>query len=328
MNVLMIPLLLRSTVAFMPGQPWNDTDGNLVQAHGGGILSHNHVYYWYGENKSQGYNNKVGVSCYSSTDLAQWKDEGVVLVKGSFPEQFQDHGVCERPKVLFNAKTNKYVMWMHVDAHGYRVSEAGVAISDKATGPFHWLTSFRPVPSSTYRDMNLFLDDDGRAYAIYSGEENQTMHIVRLTNEFTAPAANLVEGHNWARVFVGKAREAPAPFKYKGRYFIVSSGCTGWAPNAADVAVADHILGPWKMLGNPCVGEGAATTFDSQSTCILPVPGKPGAFIYMGDRWNEKDLANSRYIWLPMTVDGDKVEIHNRDHWDFTIFNNLTGDAR
>jgi hypothetical protein len=237
-------------------------------------------------------------------------------------------GVCERPKVLFNPKTKKYIMWMHADANGYRVSEAGVAIAEQPTGPFRWAGSFRPIPTSTYRDMNLFLDDDGSAYAFYAGEENQTMHVVRLNKEFTAPEDNLVEGKNWARIFVGKSREAPAPFKYKGRYYVVTSACTGWAPNSADIAVADHILGPWKMLGNPCIGEGANTTFQSQSTYILPVPGKPGAFIYMGDRWIPNDLANSSYIWLPMTVDGEKAEIHNVERWDFSIFDNLAASTR
>ena len=48
----------------------------------------------------------------------------------------------------------------------------------------------------------------------------------------------------------------------------------------------------------------------------------------MGDQWIEKDLANSRYIWLPMTVNGEKVEIHNSDRWDFSVFIRLTADAR
>ena len=292
------------------------------------MLVRHTTYFWYGENKSQGYNNKVGVSCYSSKDLVHWKNEGVVLQKESFPSQFQDTGVCERPKVLFNPKTKKYIMWMHADANGYRVSEAGVAIAEQPTGPFHWAGSFRPIPQSTYRDMNLFLDDDGSAYAFYAGEENQTMHVVRLNKEFTAPEDNLVEGKNWARIFVGKSREAPAPFKYKGRYYVVTSACTGWAPNSADIAVADHILGPWKMLGNPCIGEGAKTTFQSQSTYILPVPGKPGAFIYMGDRWIPNDLANSSYVWLPMTLDGEKAEIHNVERWDFSIFDKLTASGQ
>jgi len=43
---------------------WLDTKGNLIQAHGGGILKRGDTYYWYGEDKSLGGNNKVGISGY------------------------------------------------------------------------------------------------------------------------------------------------------------------------------------------------------------------------------------------------------------------------
>lgn len=37
--------------AIVPGEVWNDTDGNPINAHGGGILYHEGTYYWYGEYK-------------------------------------------------------------------------------------------------------------------------------------------------------------------------------------------------------------------------------------------------------------------------------------
>jgi beta-xylosidase len=161
--------------------------------------------------------------------------------------------------------------------------------------------------------MNLILSN-------VAAEENQTMHVVRLNREFTSPEQPMVEGATWARIFDGQSREAPALFKCKGPYYLITSACTGWAPNAANVAVADQILGPWKFLGNPCIGDGADTTFQSQSTFVLTVPGRPGDFIYMGDRWNKEDLANSRYVWLPMTVEDEKVVIANPERWDFSGF--------
>ncbi|MBW6499855.1 MAG: hypothetical protein K0B05_00545 [Bacteroidales bacterium] len=32
-----------------PGEVWPDTDGNHINAHGGGIVFHDGVYYWFGE---------------------------------------------------------------------------------------------------------------------------------------------------------------------------------------------------------------------------------------------------------------------------------------
>src|SRR5882724_2706547 len=41
-----------SSEGFHPGQAWNDTDGKPINAHGGGVLFHDGVYYWYGEFKT------------------------------------------------------------------------------------------------------------------------------------------------------------------------------------------------------------------------------------------------------------------------------------
>lgn len=159
------------------------------------------------------------------------------------------------------------------------------------------------------RDMTLFLDDDGTAYHVFASEENETLHIAELDETFTRHTGR------FARVFPGGHREAPALFKRGGRYHLITSGCTGWAPNAAEHAVADSIWGPWSVTGNPCDGEGTATTFQSQSTFVLPVPGREDAYVFLADRWNPKDLADSRYVWLPLRFD-DGSAVLRFDAWD------------
>ena len=62
------------------------------------------------------------------------------------------------------------------------------------------------------RDMNLFVDDDGKAYHIYASEDNSTLHISELTDDYTACSGN------YARFFVGRFMEAPAMFKKDGKY--------------------------------------------------------------------------------------------------------------
>ncbi len=235
---------------FRPGHVWRDTLGKPIQAHGGGILGRNGIYYWYGEDKTLGNFNRTGVSCYSSRDLLNWRHEGVVLAKDAMPEQFRDQAVCERPKVIFNRATNQFVMWMHLDDRQYHVASAGIAVAGSPTGPFRFLHYIRPIKHNfgpppedpnrqeelggTFRDMKLFLDDDGRAYAFYASENNATMYVCRLNREFTGPETPQVEGKTWARILVGQMREAPAPFKHRGKYFLITSGCTGWNPNAAN----------------------------------------------------------------------------------------------
>ena len=301
----------------VPGAAWRDNNGNPVQAHGGGILRHGGRYYWYGEDRSNGY-VAIGVSAYVSDDLLNWKHLGVVLPNSAYREKWGDRTICERPKVLYHPRTKKFVLWFHYDRSGYADSRAGVAVADRPEGPFRYLGEHRPVERSTYRDMNLFAEDDGTAaYALYAGEENYTMHVVRLSADWTAPEQPMVEGKTWIRTLVRAHREAPAPFKHNGKYYMIASAATGWDPNPARYAVADSMLGEWKQAGNPFVGAGSEITFGSQSTFVLPVPGKPGRFVYLGDRWNRENLADARYVWLPFRMKPDGTfEIPWRDHWD------------
>lgn len=296
--------------AFRPKEIWKDTEGNAINAHGGGIMYHKGTYYWYGEYKVgktilpswatwECYRTDVtGVSCYSSKDLLNWKFEGLALkaVPDDPNHDLHPSKVCERPKVIYNKKTKKFVMWIHAENADYSMAAAGVAVSDRPEGPFEYIGSFRPNETMS-RDQTLFVDDDGTAYQFSSSENNQTLHINRLTDDYLRPDGTYV------RRFVDKAREAPAVFKYDGKYYMLSSGCTGWDPNQAELAVADSIMGEWTVLGNPCTGIDADKTFYGQSTYVIPVNAKKGLFIACFDMWKKKDLADSRYIWLPLKID-------------------------
>jgi hypothetical protein len=314
-----------SVRSIVSGAEWRDTDGNRINAHGGGLLYHDSTYYWYGEYKGDStyWNPKVpswecyrteagGVSCYSSKDLKNWKFEGLVL-KPNLTDTTSDlhpSNVLERPKVIYNDRTKKFVMWLHVDSHDYAKAAAGVAISDSPAGEFKYLGSMRPNNAMS-RDMTLFRDDNGKAYHIYSSEENKTLYIGLLSDDY------LQHKGTFTRNFINHSREAPAVFKRKGKYYILSSGCTGWDPNKAEYAVADSMLGKWTVKGNPCIGKGAENTFYGQSTHVLPVSGKSDAYIAMFDRWNKKDLINSRYIWLPIEFNNnEELEISWSDKWN------------
>lgn len=299
---------------YYPARVWLDTDGNPIQAHGGGILYDRRMrrYYWYGEYKDgPTYHSHrgnaarvdiIGVGCYSSEDLWTWKNEGIVLAAETRNETHDLHksNVLERPKVLYNDKTGKYVMWMHIDDANYTKASVGVAISDHPTGPFDYLYGKRPHGFES-RDMTVFKDDDNVAYLIYSSEDNSELHVGPLTENYLDVTPMM------RRVLVGFHREAPALFKHDNIYYMITSGCTGWSPNEALAHAAESIMGPWETMGNPCIGGNKVfrqTTFFAQSTFVLPLPGLPGSYIFMADRWNPADLRDSRYVWLPLTVAG------------------------
>lgn len=307
----------------IPGEIWPDTDGVPINAHSAGILFDKGVYYWYGEYK-KGPTWRVeyldtwecyrvdagGVACYSSKDLLNWKNEGLVLpaVRDDSTHDLHFSRVIERPKVIYNETTKKYVMWMHVDSEDYLYARAGVAVSDSPTGPFTYLESVRPYGQMS-RDMTLFVDDDGSAYHVFSSEQNATMYISLLSDDY------LSHSETYKRIFIGESREAPAVMKRKGTYYLVTSGCTGWDPNEALYAVSNSMLGDWKEMGNPCIGDQSETTFNAQSTYILPLGGDGDQFVFMADRWNKTNIEDSRYIWLPGQFRGDQMEISWRDQW-------------
>jgi Glycosyl hydrolases family 43 len=307
---------------FIPGSVWKDTQGNSINAHGGGMLFHQGTYYWFGEIKKgktwlvpgQGWEcyraNAEGISCYSSKNLIDWEYEGISLTPNTKDSTHDLHTskVLERPKVVYNEKTKKFVMWLHVDSDDYKFARAGVATADNPKGPYTFVESMQPNGQMS-RDMTLFKDEDGKTYHIFSSENNATMHISLLTDDYLKPTGTV------SRIFIDKSREAPAMFKHNGKYFLITSGCTGWTPNPAMLASADSIMGKWTELYNPCIGPNSDSTFFAQSTFVLPLESKPSHFIFMADRWNKTNLEDSRYVWLPMVFGNNSVTIEWKDSW-------------
>jgi beta-xylosidase len=279
------------------------------------VLYHDGVYYLFGEVKrgstwlvpGQSWEDyrvpAGGISCYTSTDLVRWQYKGLALAPttGDSTHDLDTSRVIERPKVIYNKQTGKFVMWMHIDKNDYSYAHAGVAVSDRPEGPYTYLGSVQPNGNQS-RDMTVFKDDDDKAYLVFSSEKNMTMHVCQLSDDYLKPTTVN------KRILIDQNREAPAIFKHQNRYYLITSGCTGWSPNPATYAVADAILGEWKQQGNPCTGPDADSTFYAQSTFVLPVAGKNDTFIFMADRWKKTDLPDSRYIWLPLRiVDGKPV---------------------
>ena len=129
------------------GQLWLDTDGNHINAHGGNIIRYGKTYYWYGENRPySGGSTEAGISVYSSQDLMTWKNEGVALATSTEAGHDIQRGcIMERPKVIYNKKTRKFVMLFHLElrGRGYEAARVAFAVSDLPTGPFRFIRSQR-----------------------------------------------------------------------------------------------------------------------------------------------------------------------------------------
>ena len=328
---------------------WTDLGGRRIEAHGAGMLQspHDARWYWYGESAksapaADGRVNEErlwsqGVNCYSATSMSgPWRNEGQVLRQSDVRVQgLSGPFVIERPKVLHNALTGKFVMWLHLDRNldggnctqlcssaderlrcerqrWYQLHRVGVATAAAAAGPFTWSHSLQPdgLPSL---DMSLFHDPlDGQAYLIRS-VANRYNAISRLSADFLG-SQGVISTHR--PVFEGMALFRHA----NGTYYCITSHLTGFRPNGLMLLRAEgaSLDDPkWTNLGNPT---GDPTSFNSQPAFVVSVTRAGGEpyFVYLGDNWlhgGEAGLPDAAYVWLPLRFSRHGVTLSRQVAW-------------
>lgn len=297
------------------GEVWKDEQGEPIHAHGGHMLRHADFYYWYGEDRRE----DRYVSCYRSKDLVHWEFRGSVLTVNTQAEYGRIRADLrlsnedgskvnlERPKVLYNDKTHRFVLWAHYEnGKDYRAAACAIATSDSPDSGFVYHGSFNPFGYMS-RDCTLFRDDDGTAYFISAARDNADLHVYRLADDYLNVEA-LVH-----KLWQGEYREAPAVFKREDRYYMLTSFCTGWAPNQGKYASADSMEGRWSLLND----FGDATTFDTQPAFVLQL--SEDRFLYVSDRWNAEDYDRSGYVILPIEFEDGEPVLRNAETVDIEI---------
>ena len=323
-----------------------DTDGNIMHCHGAGLLEYGGFYYLFGEDRR----DRRRVSCYRSKDLVNWEFRNICLTldsetkrhyvrtdlrlapKNSGPMTPEEAAAIslqpighrganiERPKVLYCEATGKFVMWMHFEnGRDYNAARCAVAVCDTVDGDYVYMGSFNPVGNMS-RDCTLFKDDDGTAYFISSARDNADMIVYRLSEDYLTVAEQV------KTLWPGQFREAPVVFKENGKYYMLTSQCTGWAPNQGGWAVAGAMDGRWSSI-KPFGNE---TTFNTQPTAAVKVGG---TWVYIGDRWDPSDYLNSTMVYLPIdlqngcavdwadevTIEDGRISVSAGDIEDFRI---------
>ena len=268
----------------------------------------------------------LGINLYTSKDLRAWDYVGVVFnhTQIDVPTAGVPGGNApvlpfriERPKVIYNAATKLYVLVFHCEDAPYRVGLRGVATSATPNGPFMW--SHAENPNNLFSmDMTEYVDpnDSGQAYHIrtarhnpetWKGQNTQWTVGSKLSKDYLT----VVDGPVCFNA--STSAEGQAMLFHDGAYYLFASHLTGLNPNPARMLrckaakLADCCappLGPakWDDLGNPAIGpektpegQGPDTTFNSQSTFVLPLTasseasGSAGSVValWMGDRWCE-----------------------------------------
>ena len=295
-----------------PRAIWPDDRGQHIQAHGGGIIKLGDTYYWFGEDRGQtNEKDKRYVACYTSTDLMNWTFRRQVIAQDT-PLEPGKWWALERPKVFFNAKTKKYVMYVHIeggDKKGYARGEVATFISDTVDGDYKFIRSFRPLNLES-RDIGQFIDDDGSAYLIFESRPTQGFYIAQLSDDYLDVAK--------ITCFIKSRLEGGALVHYDGLYYVLGSHMTGWDPNPNMYATAKSLEGPWSEFKD--VAPPKEKTFGSQSTMLLKVVGdKTTSVIFIGDMWKPKTQWDSRYLWMPLEIGQGKMRLPEPRPWSIDM---------
>ena len=337
--------------AIYPGRPWLDTEGKRIQAHAGSVIYIDGTYYWYGENKEKTTGKTEiyhwGVRCYSSKDLYNWKDEGIIIPPEPDNPESTLHPArsMDRPHILYNEKTKKYVCWLKImNRDGTQAST--ILTADYILGPYTKIKEgLRPLGMSA-GDFDLVIAEDGKAY-YYFERVHSEMICADLNDEYTD-----VTGYystHFPQPYPPYVREAPAHFRRNGKHYLVTSGTTGYFPNPSEVAIADTWHGPFKVLGDPHPNDESRTSYHSQISCIFKVEGKKDLYVAIADRWTTEHLdfqyeeyarlfeqffitkdpeiskekalqvdintSIADYVWLPFRFDGEMAYLDWQDEW-------------
>ncbi|MFD3308619.1 family 43 glycosylhydrolase [Streptomyces sp. NPDC058656] len=338
-----------------PGREWLDSSGARIQAHAGSMHYEEGVFYWYGENKEKtGPGTGVwhwGVRCYSSTDLYNWEDRGLIIAPDLDDSESPLHPaqLTDRPHILRNPRTGQYVCWLKTMGPA-NMQTSSVLVADDFLGPYTLIRrGLRPLSMSA-GDFDLVVDPtDGKGYYYFERVHSELI-CADLSDDFTD-----VTGYystHFPQPGPPDVREAPAHFVRGGRHYLVTSGTTGYFPNRSELAVAPSYHGPWRVLGDPHPADKSHTSYRSQISCVFPHPHKPDLYIAMADRWlpslseaesdisaatgpesvsakvaallygdiRETDTAHADYVWLPLRFDGEMAYLDWHDEWRIEDF--------
>jgi len=298
---------------------WKDTSGKFIYSQGGGVYKFGDKYYWYGAHYkgAETYANNptkrnsdtsfVSVTCYSSTDLVNWKFENDIITPRTsnfgMASWFGRLGVAyckQSKKYVLVAQYNDSIMFASCDtpSGNFKVEK----IQDQITN----------ITSLGTGDQTIFIDDDDQAYIICSNKNGRGIQYVSKLREsdflFAEPAKELARG---------SGREGDAMFKYKGKYYFCASDLHGWNASHSYYMVADNIFGPyseWRVME----GTDDDFSFVTQTGFFYTIKGsKQETVLFCGDRWSDFAGNGLGYNqWVPLTVDGGKVKFNSLSEWN------------
>jgi hypothetical protein len=311
---------------------WYTKDNQPINSQGGGIfrfadpITGEKKYYWYGvhykEADSYRTNPSVtlgqatfeSVTCYSSTDLVNWKFEADVLTKKELSKHEEHPTWVGRLGVAFVKELNQYAMFVQ---HG---SEVLITTSSSPAGSFSWhqqINMKEMIGTTNTGDQTVFTDEDtGKSYLVYSyGKGRNKIYISEI-----GVKDRLVNLLDCKQIFQGESREGNCMFKYKGKYYMCASNIYGWDASYAYYLVADDIRGPYAPINNMLVMAGCTDDYAhvTQTGFFYTIKGsQQETVIYCGDRWADFAGNGLGYNqWFPLSFNGSTPHFNSLSSWN------------
>lgn len=272
--------------AVRPGQIWLDTKGERIEAHAGGMLFENGIYYWYGENKehTDGVSRiwTWGIRMYSSKDFYNWTDMGLIIPpvldnpnSDLFPEKRVD-----RPHIVKNERTGKYVCWLKLCGASANFT---VLTADRMTGPYTIVKEHYNPFGLNIGDFDISVNEETQTAYLYCEAEHDMVVGIRLNEEYTEGVK--IVSRQYEHLHAPFCREGVTVFRRNEKLYMLTSGMTGYVPNQSDAAVSEDYEKPFISIGDPHVNDASMASFNSQIGQVFKIPGKEDLYVTIADRW-------------------------------------------
>jgi len=177
---------------------------------------------------------------FSSSNLTDWTDHGVIVSQKSVPWAKPDAYSMWAPDCVF--RNGKYYFYFptapdSIYGKGFSI---GVAVADNPTGPF--VPELTPIKNVRGIDPNVFIDKDGQAYLYWSQGD---VFGAKLKENMTELDSEPVIFQNLPDKGL---KEGPFLFERNGIYYLTFPHVENKIERL-EYAIGDNPLGPFKMTG-------------------------------------------------------------------------------
>lgn len=273
-----------------PGKLWLDTEGKPIQAHGFDVVYDErlNLYYWVGANHefTQAGGNiwHWGVKLYTSTDLYNWEDRGIIIPPSEdITNPLHSTYRMDRPHIIYCPKTQNYVAWIHIIDSENNENQFVVIMQSKSLyGPYDTVNPCYFPLGMNIGDFSFFYDKQSEKQYIFYNRAHWELICAELNDDYTSVTERF--STHFSGLTPPFTREAPVCFERNGKKFLFTSATTGYYPNSTKLHTFEDFHGEYTELCDPCVDDKYYISFNSQVACVVKHKEKD-LYIACADRW-------------------------------------------